>query len=113
VKKLGAEGKVEVAKKGRSKGSKGARRINPQLLPDLGGGQDGNVVDLVEGVEFELEPKPEHRNMARELALLFDDTDGTIHRLVHVGWNPETKQMMGLFYNVHERQTMPKTLVGI
>jgi hypothetical protein len=25
-----------------------------------------------------------------------------------VGWNPETKQMMGWFYNVDERQTMPK-----
>lgn len=31
--------------------------------------------------------------MARQLALLFDDTDSTIHRLVHVGWNPELKQM--------------------
>jgi hypothetical protein len=44
--------------------------------------------------------------MARQLALLFDDTDDTIHRLVHVGWNPETKQMMGWFYNADERQTM-------
>ena len=70
-------------------------------------GQDGKTVDL-SGEEMEMEPKPEHKDMAMQLVLLFDDTDSTIHRLVHVGWNAESKQMMGWFYDAAERQTMTK-----
>ena len=57
-------------------------------------GQDEKTVDL-SGEEMEMEPTAEHKDMARQLALLFDDTDSTIHRLVHVGLNPESKQMIG------------------
>jgi hypothetical protein len=106
VRMLGAGGRTEIKKRGRRKGDKGARRQNVHLWAQIAGGQDGKTVDLSE--ETELVPKPEHKDMARQLALLFDDTDSTIHRLVHVGWNPESKQMMGWFYNVTERDTMPK-----
>jgi hypothetical protein len=61
VRRVEAGGRAEVKKRGRRKGSKGSRRINPELWSDLGGGQDGKIVDLLEGEEFELHCRAEVR----------------------------------------------------
>ena len=110
VKLLEAGSAAGLLCRGRKKGDKGARRINIELWSKLKKGGEGEVVDLTEEDEMELLPSPEHQSMVRQRALLYDPTDETmgICRLVHVGWNPEQKQIVGWFCNIQERPLMPK-----
>ena len=61
------------------------------------------------GVTTTLVLTPEQQQWPAQRKLLFDSTDGTVHRIVHVGWHEEHRCVVSWFHQLSDASTvMPK-----
>ena len=64
------------------------------------------------GVTTTLVPTPEQQQWPAQRKLLFDSTDGTVHRIVHVGWHEEHRCVVSWFYQLSDASTMMPKVAG-
>ena len=61
------------------------------------------------GVTTSIVPTKEQAQWPAERRLMLDTTDGSVHRIVHVGWHDEQRCVVAWFYPMSDARTpMPK-----